>query len=36
LHDAGVGEIGAVITDGNTASERLFMALGFVRVGPWG
>jgi ribosomal protein S18 acetylase RimI-like enzyme len=32
---AGVDEVGAVITDGNTASEALFVSLGFVRVGPW-
>lgn len=28
--------VGAVITDGNTPSERLFARLGFERVGPWG
>ena len=32
LHEAGAREVGAVITDGNTASERLFTSLGFVRV----
>lgn len=36
LHEVGVREVGAVITDGNTASERLFTSLGFVRVGSWG
>ncbi len=36
LHEAGAREVGAVITDGNTASERLFTNLGFVRVGSWG
>ncbi len=36
LGEAGVREVGAVITDGNTASERLFQDLGFVRVGSWG
>jgi hypothetical protein len=32
----GVSDVGAVITDGNLASERLFGRLGFARVGPWG
>ena len=32
---AGVTEVGATITDGNTASERLFASLGFERVGSW-
>ena len=36
LHRDGVDEVGAVITDGNLASERLFARLGFSRVGPWG
>ena len=33
---AGVTEVGATITDGNTASERLFLGLGFARRGSWG
>lgn len=36
LADDGVRDVGAVITDGNTPSERLFRSLGFVRIGPWG
>lgn len=35
LRGDGVAEVGAVITDGNTASERLFAKLGFARVGAW-
>ncbi len=35
LSAAGITEVGATITDGNTASERLFLGLGFVRRGPW-
>jgi hypothetical protein len=31
----GVPEVGAVITDGNTPSERLFAGLGFARVADW-
>ncbi len=36
LANAGVAEVGATITDGNTASERLFLGLGFTRRGSWG
>ena len=36
LAASGVTEVGAVITDGNTSSERLFTRFGFVRVGAWG
>lgn len=32
---AGVADVGATITDGNLASEQLFLGLGFVRRGPW-
>ena len=35
LAAAGVDEVGAVITDGNTPSEHLFARFGFVRVGEW-
>jgi GNAT superfamily N-acetyltransferase len=35
LAAAGVTEVGATITDGNTASERLFTSLGFERTGQW-
>ena len=35
LRDAGVTEVGAAITDGNVASERLFASLGAERIGPW-
>ncbi len=35
LADAGVGEVGATITDGNIASEALFIGLGFSRHGSW-
>ena len=35
LANADVAEVGAVITDGNAASEALFAKLGFVRVGDW-
>jgi GNAT superfamily N-acetyltransferase len=36
LARAGQSEVGATITDGNVASERLFMGLGFTRRGAWG
>ena len=32
---AGITEVGATITDGNTASERLFAGLGFSRLGAY-
>lgn len=35
LAAAGVTEVGATITDGNSPSERLFTSLGFTRVGAW-
>lgn len=35
LADAGIVEVGATITDGNVASERLFAQLGFSRRGTW-
>lgn len=35
LAAAGVTEVGAAITDGNTGSERLFAGLGFERHGPY-
>lgn len=35
LAAAGIIEVGATITDGNTASERLFAGLGFIRRGAW-
>ena len=35
LADAGVFEVGAAITDGNVASERLFVGMGFDRLGSW-
>ncbi len=35
LARSGVGEVGAVITEGNVASESLFASLGFELVGPW-
>jgi hypothetical protein len=31
----GISEVGATITDGNVASERLFTGLGFDRRGAW-
>ena len=36
LASDGIEEVGAVITDGNLPSERLFTSLGFSRVGAWG
>ena len=36
LAKSGIAEVGAVITDGITPSERLFARFGFVRVGGWG
>ncbi len=35
LATAGITEVGATITDGNIASEKLFVGLGFTRQGPW-
>lgn len=35
LAAAGISEVGATITDGNTASETLFRRLGFERRGAW-
>lgn len=35
LRASGATEVGAVITDGNTPSERLFASLGFERHGTW-
>ena len=35
LAAAGVREVGAVITDGNHPSERLFASVGATRVGSW-
>jgi phage gp36-like protein len=35
LAAAGISEVGATITDGNVASERLFVGLGFSRRGTW-
>jgi ribosomal protein S18 acetylase RimI-like enzyme len=35
LAAAGIAEVGATITDGNIASERLFAGLGFGRCGEW-
>ena len=36
LANEGVSCVGATITDGNIASEGLFLGLGFTRRGPWG
>ena len=35
LAATGIAEVGATITDGNLASERLFAGLGFSRRGEW-
>jgi len=35
LATAGITEVAATITDGNIASENLFVGLGFTRQGPW-
>ncbi len=35
LQRLGLVDVGATITDGNVASERLFASLGFARVGAW-
>ncbi len=35
LARTGFDSVGATITDGNVASERLFRRLGFRRIGPW-
>ena len=35
LVSAGISEVGATITDGNIASERLFTGLGVARHGSW-
>ena len=35
LAAAGISDVGATITDGNVASERLFTGLGFDRRGEW-
>lgn len=35
MADASLSEVGATITDGNVASERLFHGLGFERRGTW-
>lgn len=35
LRESGISEVGAVITDGNEPSERLFSRRGFTRIGSW-
>lgn len=35
LAATGISDVGATITDGNVASERLFTGLGFDRRGEW-
>ena len=33
--DDDIVDVGAVVTEGNVPSERLFLSLGFERVGVW-
>jgi L-amino acid N-acyltransferase YncA len=35
LADDDIVDVGAVITEGNVPSERLFSSLGFEQFGPW-